>query len=290
MVDGNGGLKRRTGICSGWENVNSMEAVFEPSWLLVDNPFRPLDWRWRCAGYLAVPRRGRKPRWQTTHVDQHILFAVDFLRHRSKRGPAGHLDHSIDQACQLFERGRECRWRVEARLLAGQSYEQVAAAEQLAAGVVFWFSTLFFDVGNHLDAYDYIAVQALKLRSLSAPTDRSSQLKALAYFGGLSVLEAVISVSGRQATSTEADSSMQAAVRAVLLADQVPAKEWRLAVTLLRDKPLIEGTNRTVPSWITAGIRPLAANRVEKERFMRESCLEEVHSAAYETAPFCKTA
>src|ERR1051326_1767801 len=96
-----------------------MEA-FNPAWLLPDDPLRPLDWRWRSARYLAPPRRGRPPNWRRSlQSDPWIASAVEYVRAGCE--PASRNDRSslMAQALQLALH-RSSRWRIEARLLAGQ--------------------------------------------------------------------------------------------------------------------------------------------------------------------------
>jgi hypothetical protein len=89
-----------------------------------------------------------------------------------------------------------CRWEVEARLLAGEGFDQVAEKCGLRASAVEAYHALFFDVRGslRLRSTDYIATVVIGPRRLSGLTaaDVDILLKLFGYGGGPLVLDGVI--------------------------------------------------------------------------------------------------
>jgi hypothetical protein len=147
------------------------------------SPLRPADWRWRRAVALHARRLRLRPR-----EDPWTARAVRFLRRADRLGDPAHpglfrFDPAVAGADRLRRRGDpRLLLEVEARLLAGEPCEAVAAACSLDPAAVAVFEQLFFAVSDQLEARDYINFVAIGYRP--ADPDPAALIKALAYHGG----------------------------------------------------------------------------------------------------------
>jgi hypothetical protein len=102
----------------------------------------------------------------------------------------------MDRAYRLYRRRTSFRrWEVEARLLAGESFDQVAAKCDSRAAIIEAYHSVFFDVQNRLGgAIDYIAVTVIGPRRLSGlnAADVDILLKLFGYGGGPLVLDGLV--------------------------------------------------------------------------------------------------
>jgi hypothetical protein len=82
---------------------------------------------------------------------------------------------------------------VQARLLARQSFEDIAQRTIVPAEVIEAFEALFFNVRDRLDARDWITAQAIGWWRFDPATgrDAATVLRGFAYHGGPVVLDAV---------------------------------------------------------------------------------------------------
>jgi hypothetical protein len=160
------------------------------------SPFRATDWRWRLAAYLlARGRRGRR-RWRS---DPWLARALRSQR-AARAGARRRARDAEVQAALAFRCGGDPRLRleVEARLLAGQSYGEVAGRCGLDPAVVEAYEKLFYDVVDQRQATDYVMAFAVDpdgtLRS-GAP-DAAALVRLFALFGGPLVLDVLLHVLG----------------------------------------------------------------------------------------------
>src|SRR5436305_2834151 len=126
----------------------------------LDSPLRPPDWRWNRAGYRheegGRSRRGRDDPW----VDRAVRFRKALAR---AGGGLGHpklarTDAALHGACRLRSADDpRPRWEVEARLLAGQGADGVAARTGVPADAVGAYGAVFYDVGGRLGQSDWVA-------------------------------------------------------------------------------------------------------------------------------------
>ncbi len=129
-----------------------------PGW----DPCLPPNWRHLDAVKLAD---GTEPRWAMN--DAVILPCVEFYKalnaatdDREKamvkcRWPA------IAVAQETSEQDDPKRWELEARLLVGQSDEQIATRCHVPAEVVNWYEAVYFNVRPRLRAWGYLLNQAV---------------------------------------------------------------------------------------------------------------------------------
>jgi hypothetical protein len=159
------------------------------------NPFSPPSWRWDLAG--KQPAQGRR---SIGADDDWIL--LEARRYRAavasgssaafltKRWPVLH------QAVLLAEAEGPRRWEIEARLLAGQTSEEIGAACAYDPAVVDAFADLFFDIRPNLDSVDWISLQVIGPRALRGfePGDVKGIWRSVGFFLGPAALDVVIAV------------------------------------------------------------------------------------------------
>lgn len=87
------------------------------------------------------------------------------------------------------------RWAVEARLLAGESNEQIAARMATDSKVIEAYEAVFFNVRDRLDRLDYIVTVVMADAVTRGLSERQYDLlwKLFGYRGGSHVLDSVIS-------------------------------------------------------------------------------------------------
>jgi hypothetical protein len=161
------------------------------------SPLRPPDWSWRLAVRLAGGRRPSPRRW----VDGWVARALPLARSLLRPLPVGdhrrraHTPSVVGQAYRLYCRRTSFRrWEVEARLLAGEAFEQVAAKCDCRATTIEAYHSVFFDVQDRLRAIDYIANSVIGPRRRSGLTtcDIDILMKVVAYGGGPLALNRLI--------------------------------------------------------------------------------------------------
>ncbi len=250
---------------------------FDPSWLSPLSPLTPVDWRWRCAEHLAASSdRGRKPHWRKTLTDPSIWAAVAYLRSAWRLGQQANQDILIGHAQRLA--GSPEIYRLQARLLAGLSTDQAAAAEGLDTEVVRWYALLFFDVAECLAAHDYIITHAVGSRtSDSGAAALPAAVRMIGYYGGPHLLDAVLPEVPAVAALLEAkvppssvphqsDSVLSYLARALLLSCSVTADEGPLAAWLDAALSAESEVDDAFPGALGPVLRVLEAIEARKQR------------------------
>jgi hypothetical protein len=160
------------------------------------NPFRPPDWRWKRALYLfegqANPHSRCDDRWTRS--------AIRLIERLDAGGiPPGRrrtvTDGVLDDAHALkFSDDPRCRWEAEARILAGQEPAAIAAGLDVSPDSIEAFEALFFDVGDRLDAVDYLVAFAFghDLYNGIAQDDFGSIVKVIGYNVGPIAVDALV--------------------------------------------------------------------------------------------------
>ena len=114
------------------------------------NQLRPVDWR-----FLAAQRLARVLTLRPEQVpDLAIRLAVAYLKAEGEghHAPAGSETKLLDRAFQIYREDELLRWEIEARVLAGQTDEELGACCDLHPSVVGLFTAFFFDVRDRLPA------------------------------------------------------------------------------------------------------------------------------------------
>lgn len=174
------------------------------------SPFRRPAWRWNLARDYA--RRGLHDR---AEFPGWLVETVDFLRaHRLGKRTAriDHLTSCFPDLSKAFDLAREKtprRWQVEARLLAGQTSEEIAHRCDLPAAVVENFEIVFFNVRDRLEARDWVVCSLIgsPVWQGFGPDDIRRLWRFAGYFWGPVFLDVVIAVTGpKPEVLPEADS------------------------------------------------------------------------------------
>lgn len=193
------------------------------------------DWRWDRV--LDMCDRAPVPGRCTRHDDNYIRDARNFLlRWRAYAGQPERREELFWQngglfyAFEIHERSGdepEGALTIQARLLARQSSQEIAALTGLLPEAVDWYEALFFNVRERIDQRDWITKQVLvpaTMRNLSvrdrgitlARTDGAETpfalpfydvtLKLFAYFGGAVLLDFMLTgFKQRQRVTDERD-------------------------------------------------------------------------------------
>jgi hypothetical protein len=210
------------------------------------DPLAAPDWRWqRACAFHRRPRRRRRrpddPDWLPTLL---ALAEKAYPSGRRRRGPRLVIPPALIEALDVYQGGGQLRWELEARLLAGQTDEDIAAATAVPAGVVAMYERPFFGVRKCLAARDYILSCVVGGAPLHG-FDEGDLRSLWAYFGyaaGPKMLELVMSVSVgrplpdwavREAPNRAALDSLELAIKAMLMAcfgAMTPSKLQKLRV------------------------------------------------------------
>jgi hypothetical protein len=150
------------------------------------SPKRPPDYRLQLATHLAGGRAVPEP-W----IDPWVRRARDHLLGVRTSGTVATPD-DVGAAVALYRRGPA--WRrteVEARLLAGEPAEVVAAKTGVPDKVVEAYERLCFAVTDRLQHSGYIVHHAIKLHAPGAEANLGTHLKHYGYFAGPAVLDSL---------------------------------------------------------------------------------------------------
>lgn len=123
------------------------------------DPFTPPDWRALDAARLAV---GEKTKW-AEEDDASVQEYADFLRRTAVGQSDRQLVDDAEQSAmaiahELYREHGLRRAEIEARLVAGQSDEDIAGKCHLPPEVVAAYETLFCAVRDCLNAHDYLVL------------------------------------------------------------------------------------------------------------------------------------
>jgi hypothetical protein len=158
------------------------------------DPDCPPDYGDQDAGHLID---GQKTQW-ADDADPIVTEYADFLQmmrgNESDQHQAKKLWPAISMARNIAQHNDLRRWELEARILTGQSDEDIAARLGLPPEVVGMYEALFFSVRHCLDAYLYIAEQVIGPGRWQGFRNEEvgSLWAACGYFGGVAVLDALV--------------------------------------------------------------------------------------------------
>lgn len=188
--------------------------AFHPS-----NPFRPVNWRWE----LARTHREKRTKFQLT-TDQFAVEAFKFQKRMDKCKDDDDRYRLMDahpelySAYLIFRRGdnddkHPMRYALEARLLADQSYREIAMLLGLNVKTIEYYEKLFFNIEGKLQNSDYIMTCVLGPSIHSGLSDRDYDLlwKLFGYLYGPVVLDSFISTTSRKfkpETNAEVDTAL----------------------------------------------------------------------------------
>ncbi len=159
------------------------------------DPFLVPDWRRQDAHRLV---NGEEPEWSSD--DPVIVAYAEYLRGTD----AAHDDadkatveqrwSAIAAAHKIAKQDGPTRWEIEARLLADQSDDDIAAKCSLPSEVVGCYETIFCNVRSRLGAEIWVCNQVLgpDIHNGFADHEVGSLWRAFAYYGGPVVLDALL--------------------------------------------------------------------------------------------------
>jgi hypothetical protein len=203
---------------------------FHPS-----NPFRPVNWRWEQARFM----REKKLRIPKGTSDDYVVQALKFQNGLAK------CSDEIDRwslmeelpdfytAHLIYLRGDDedrhpMRYAIEARLLAGQPYYEIAELIGLSTEAIQTYERLFFNVVEKLRFTDYIMTCVIGPSVHAGLSDRDYDLlwKLFGYLYGPVVLDSFINTTSRRFRPESINE-----VDAVLADDTRSALQRKVAIT-----------------------------------------------------------
>jgi hypothetical protein len=145
----------------------------------------PPAWRWIAATRLAEAQKRPSKR-----DDVSIRAALQYLRILQKgRSPDGR--DPVTGAVRLRAAvGAECA-EVEARILAGETFDTISAKVGIPAEVIKTYEALFFDVAGRLRAGDWIWTEAIGSLGAATPSEEQSW-KIIGYGLGPQALDLLV--------------------------------------------------------------------------------------------------
>lgn len=155
------------------------------------NHFRAADWRWRRAQRIVAERLHAS---RCTDDPQTLAAARYCQVLHGGRGHGSLRMAAMTAAHRLADSDSPSKWEIQARILAGQQDDDIAAACQVPADVVYWFEALFFDVRQHLTASDWVAARVIGPGLwVGFPSEEMGRIwMAFGYFAGVDVVAVVL--------------------------------------------------------------------------------------------------
>lgn len=171
----------------------------------IDHPYRPVHWRWERARLIKelgvrLPGKTRDDKWTVTAAnfrglkdacqDEVAIFEL------YERYPEIAMAYELWDETSYNETGRAhpLRYEIEARILARESAESIAAKAQLSPETVRWYEKVFFNVVDRIDNKMYIFHQVIgdKIQRSLNDSDYATLWKLYAYVRGSAMLDFLI--------------------------------------------------------------------------------------------------
>jgi hypothetical protein len=154
------------------------------------DPIRSPDWRFNRI--VSIARNNQPP--NRVQIDTQIRDGVRFIRTWDRMKTEDDRDALLQCSMGLFHAYEmhqhadpDVRFVVEARILAGQSDEEIASITGALPDTIYWYEALFFNVRDRLLAHDYIVVQIHK-QAHENESSHDINVKQVGFFGGPVVL------------------------------------------------------------------------------------------------------
>src|SRR6056297_1796183 len=213
-------------------------------------------WRWQTATRLAERRRARRGT-DYGPVVWHAVHHLCGVRSELRAELLGDRKIQVRQAVEIH-RNDSRRWAVEARLLAGESVDAVAAAAVVPSSLVHDYCDLFFDVLDRLQAKRWIVAKILD-PAVTSPVQRS--LYRHAYFGGRHVCQRWLRLLGRLEDPVDLSTAsgrdverMRLAILAETVAEEDPQQMVKLMPKFRAKQNAGAQDRSTVSELITARV------------------------------------
>jgi hypothetical protein len=189
--------------------------------LRIDSPLRPPDWRWELAKRLV---RANKRCNRNLDPWCHKAYRLAEAAQRYDRGDDWALLDWANKAkdpeakamidCwEIFEKGqpdanhRTKRHELEARIVAKQSFDDIAHIMKLDKSVIQCYEPLFFHVLDRVDSKSWVGHNVLgpAYHTRLSENDYATMWKVMALNGGSFVLDEFVHKSGMGLATTPAD-------------------------------------------------------------------------------------
>lgn len=150
-----------------------------------NHPMRSPDWRWQRAWNLKEQTRLAR----TDDNDRYVLAAIRYMRMTPQDRPA----HQC-WAEQLAKKEENAfvKAEVEARLLAGQSDEEIASRLGCDKAIIEYYEAWFYNVRDRLDRPSYLWHRLVLPLLDGEDTSKEGVWKLFAFLGGAEVLDELI--------------------------------------------------------------------------------------------------
>ena len=164
-----------------------------PVELTMDNPFRPVDWRWQRALW-RVETRSRRGERHDDEWTRRAIRCLTELRRESLGRSSNRPEPELLQARQLAQQRDWDRAELEARILADQAISEISTTMRIPVGVVAAFEALFFGVRSRLEATSWIVHEVLRSKPCFPlqPMDVADTWKSLGFGYGVSTVDALV--------------------------------------------------------------------------------------------------
>lgn len=149
-------------------------------------PFRPLDWRWQRAQELANRPPADPEAVEPEDLWTRLAAIVPLADGKGRDSCESTKAASAAAAIELHRTGGFACAVLQARLLAGESDDAIAAKMGVNSEVVAAYEALFYSVRDRLSARDWIMGQVLRLYPLTpeSRSDKTNLLRLYGYCGG----------------------------------------------------------------------------------------------------------
>ena len=235
--------------------LDARDVADDPSRLLCDcspeSPFRLPVWRWLLAAEIAAGRKSPRRSW----VDPWVRAAARVQAGSEARRPRRDARYRVVEKACAFKTEADSRAviAVQARLLAGQSDDDVAAALAMEPGTIAAYRHVFFDVLDQGRVKPGMAMLSIG-ESIHAGLDQGDVapiVKWVGYCMGEVALDPFLYWLGWPGGSAESEITPEMRRRLEwrferLAAGFGPHREVEDAITVLRANSLLEQTLR---SW-----------------------------------------
>jgi hypothetical protein len=168
-----------------------------------ENPFRSVNWRWERARLIREGAlRGGPRKKEDPWVQAAVKFQQALARCRDDADQYMLLDKNpgLYHAWMAHlpigddEQGTPLRYYIEARLMTGETCEQVAEALGCSTDLVDWYEKLFFNVSEKLKYRGYVMTCVISptLHTGLSPSAYDVLWKVFAYLYGPVALDAIV--------------------------------------------------------------------------------------------------
>jgi hypothetical protein len=189
------------------------------------NPFAPLDRRWRQAAWLIDQGQPLSSAQFDPWVEQAVAYqtALHACQDEVAREHLAREMPDIDQALAVYQaKSPLLRWAVEARILAKESFDEIARKCNLLPETVEAYEALFFAVADKLGADTWVVCNVIGAKAFTGLTadDLDVLWKMIGFAFGPVMLDAFIHGNlgvDEPATAEEIDQVLSQQTKSLLL-------------------------------------------------------------------------